>query len=351
MPVTIARAPTRLDFGGGWTDVPPYSTQEGGFVCNVAIARHATVRLSPTGSGERGPARDTTAEGWGWGLHGKDDQALAAAVLRRHGAPSLMVSQTSDFPVGAGLGGSSAVGVAMIAALASFAPDGLEGERAGLAVRDDAGEIDRTLLAEASRAIEVDDLGIPGGRQDHYAAAYGGALALTFGEAGTEVRRLTLPPDVVRALEARLVVVYTGESRISGDTITAVLDAYGRRERNVLAALACMKALAREMADALAGGDIDALGALVGEHWRHQRSLHPAIPTARIDAIVERGTAAGAVGCKALGASGGGCVLLVAGEERAHAVREAVAPLGRLLTFTLDTEGVRWWTEGDGGRE
>lgn len=341
MPVTIARAPTRLDFGGGWTDVPPYSTEEGGFVCNVAISRHVTVRLTAAGSPARRAAPAKGASEWD-SLPGTDEQALAAAVLRRYGAPSLVVSQAKDFPVGAGLGGSSAAGVATIAALATFAPPSAG---RGFAVHDASGAIDRSRLAEASRAIEVEELGIPGGRQDHYAAAYGGALALTFGEAGTEVQRIALPAGVVRALESRLVVVYSGESRISGDTITAVLDAYGRRERGVLTALACMKGLAREMATALAGGDIDALGALVGEHWRHQRALHPAIPTARIDAIVERGTAAGALGCKALGASGGGCVLLVATEESAPAVRAAVTPLGRILPFTLDSEGVRAWTE------
>ena len=319
----IARAPTRLDFGGGWTDVPPYSDEEGGFVCNIALARYATVRVRA--SDDAAGTVDTQRAA---------DTALAEAAVRRAGVDGIAVELSSDFPLAAGLGGSSAAGVAVSGALATWR----------------GSPIDRTALAEQSRAIEVEDLGVPGGRQDHYAAAYGGALALTFGD-GTQVTRVPLSPSLKATLERRCIVAYTGQSRISGDTITAVLDAYGRRERNVLAALACMKALAREMADALAGGDIDALGALVGEHWRHQRSLHPAIPTARIDAIVERGTAAGAVGCKALGASGGGCVLLVAGEERAHAVREAVAPLGRLLTFTLDTEGVRWWTEGDGGRE
>jgi D-glycero-alpha-D-manno-heptose-7-phosphate kinase len=336
MHAITARAPTRLDFGGGWTDVPPYSHEEGGFVCNLAIARYATVRVEPSNAASnRGGAEASV----GGPATDAGDGALAAAVLRRYGAVGAKVSQSNDFPMKAGLGGSSAAGVAMIAAMMAItATDAPSGGSTPLLPRD----IDRSRVAEASRSIEVDELGVAGGRQDHYAAAYGGALALTFGD-DTLVRRLTLSPEARRALTRRLIVVYTGESRISGETITAVLDAYDRREARVLGALQYMKGLAREMAVALEHGDVDALGALVGAHWTHQRALHPAIPTARIDAIIARGTEAGALGAKALGASGGGCVLLVAGEGREQSVRDAVSPLSELVEFSLDEEGAHCW--------
>jgi D-glycero-alpha-D-manno-heptose-7-phosphate kinase len=198
---------------------------------------------------------------------------------------------------------------------------------------------DRAALAEQSRCIEVEDLGIAGGRQDHYAAAFGGALRLDF-DHDTRVTRLPLAAATRAALERRCVVVYTGESRISGDTITAVLDAYGARDRRVLDALGAMKALAARMADALRDGDLDALGALVGEHWGFQRALHAKITTPRIDALVERTAAAGAIGAKALGASGGGCVLVLAADGREAAVRAAARPLGELLEFTVDEQGL-----------
>lgn len=339
MHVLTARAPTRLDFGGGWTDVPPYSHEVGGFVCNLAIARYATVSIER----QSGAPKPTPLVG--------DEGALATAVMRRLGdalmrhvdADHLRVRQTNDFPVKAGLGGSSAAGVAMLAAMLSVAPR----ERApegDFAI--DLGALDRSALAEASRRVEVEDLGVAGGRQDHYAAAYGGALALTFGDT-TTVRRIPLTAATKRALTERLIVVYTGESRISRDTITAVLDAYVDREPRVLDALARMQSLAREMAKALERGDVDALGALIGEHWEHQRSLHAGITTPRIDEILTRGRAAGALGGKALGASGGGCVLLVAGAGREDDVRRAVEPLGELVDFALDDEGVKWWATDD----
>lgn len=314
--VLVARAPTRIDFGGGWTDVPPYPAEHGGFVCNLAIAHHATVRLA---EGGRAGASDAEAHGM---------SALVTAALRRAGASGLRAALASDFPIGAGLGGSSAAGVAMQGALAAW-----RGAR-----------LDRTELAEASRAIEVHDLGVAGGRQDHYAAAYGGALGLRFLGRGddewVEVEQIALAPSTRAALEQRLVLVYTGQSRISGDTITAVLDAYAARVPRVLDALQRMKHLAEEMARALAAGDVDALGAHLREHWTHQRALHPAITTPTIDAIVDAAARAGALGWKALGASGGGCVVLVAPDHGADRVRAAVAPFGEMLDVAIDDAGV-----------
>jgi D-glycero-alpha-D-manno-heptose-7-phosphate kinase len=321
MTTLVARAPTRLDFGGGWTDVPPYSEEEGGFVCNVAIARYATVRLRPADDGESSVDTRRAA-----------DSALAEAAVRRAGISGVTIEIATDFPLGAGLGGSSAAGVAVNGALCMWRGD----------------SIDRSVLAEQSRAIEVEDLGVPGGRQDHYAAAYGGALALTFGD-DTRVRRLSLSPACTESLERRCVVVYTGQSRISGDTITAVLDAYRNRDRHVLHALGRMKALARAMADELCAGDIDELGELVWEHWQHQRALHPSIPTPLIDSILERARAAGAHGGKALGASGGGCVLIIAGDDNVDRVTKAVTELApHIVPIQIDEAGLTCMRIRDG---
>ena len=304
----MTRAPTRIDLGGGWTDVPPYCDREGGFVCNVAIDRYAVVRLSDAAAA----AKDG------------DEAPLVAAALRRSALDGVHATVANDFPIGAGLGGSSAASAALLAAIATW-----RGE-----------PIDRSAIAEEGRRIEVEELGVAGGRQDHYAATYGGALALTF-TTSTSVRRIPLRPETKTALCARSVLVYTGQSRISGDTITAVLGAYKRREKNVLDALRRMRELAKDMADALEASDLDAVGDLLGEHWRHQRSLHPSIPTERIDAIVELSRRAGARGAKAMGASGGGCVLIVCNADSVERVRNAVQSLGEILEFGVDDEGVR----------
>jgi len=308
------RAPTRIDFGGGWTDVPPYSEREGGFVCNLAIARYATVLLAPAAKND----------GVSLSADRERDQPLVEAAVRRAGVVGVDVALYNDFPIGAGLGGSSAAGVALARALGQCAGESL----------------DPAELAERSRATEVEELGVAGGRQDHYASAFGGALALRFSEHGTDVRQIPLTREACEELERRCLVVYTGESRISGDTITAVTGAYERRDAKVLFALQRMRQLAEDMARALEVADVDGLASLVGEHWAHQRSLHPAIPTNRIDAIIERARSAGAIGAKALGASGGGCVLVIARGGRESTVANAVSALGPLLPFRIATRGV-----------
>ena len=301
-----ARAPTRIDFGGGWTDVPPYCDREGGFVCNVAISRYATA----------------TAESGAQAKGGRDEQLVSAAV-RRSGLTDVRVNVESDFPVGAGLGGSSSASAAIRGALLAWKEE----------------PWDLREIAEAGRVIEVEDLGVAGGRQDHYAATHGGALGLTFTDT-VHVDRLTLSDAARAEFERRALLVYTGQSRISGDTITAVIGAYLERDRRVTSALREMKRVATEMAPALERGDFDHLAQLVEEHWASQRALNDAIPTALIDEIIERARKAGAHGSKALGASGGGCVLVIAGEENVVGVRRAVETLGTLLDFAVDLGGL-----------
>lgn len=308
--VTV-RAPTRIDLGGGWTDVPPYSDEQGGYVCNVAVDRYAIATVRD----ETYPASCTPTP---------TPDALVASVLRRTAARGVIAEVETRFPVGAGLGGSSAVSAALFGAVALR-----HGESP-----------DRRAIAEAGRRVEVEDLGIAGGRQDHYAATFGGVLGLGFDRWGVQVRRLRVSPETLAAFERRSVLVYTGESRVSGRTIAAVMNAYSAGDRTVVSALARMKEIARLEAAAMERGDLDELGALVREHWVHQRSLHLTIPTPLIDEIIARAHRAGATGCKATGASGGGCVWVLAGDDSVEAVRAAVASLGEIVPFRVDLTGL-----------
>jgi D-glycero-alpha-D-manno-heptose-7-phosphate kinase len=309
----VARAPTRIDLGGGWTDVPPYCDREGGFVSNVAITRYSVARLTNRVSGSAVAPRP----------QGEGVAPLVAAALRRAAVTGVRVSLDNDFPVAAGLGGSSAASAAMLGGLAQWCGQAWEPAQ----------------IAEEGRRIEVEDLGVAGGRQDHYAATHGGALALTFTHR-VEVHRIPLSAATRAALTARSILIYTGQSRISGDTITAVLGAYERGEPHVVRALARMRELAQQMAASLEAGDLDAIGEQLNEHWTHQRALHPTIPTPRIDEIVARARAAGALGAKAMGASGGGCVFVLARAGNKDRVRSEIEGLGEVLEFDVDERGL-----------
>ncbi len=211
----------------------------------MAITRYATASVS---TGRAQTSGNTTV----------DNQELVRAAVSRSGLHGIHAELACDYPIGSGLGGSSAAGVALAGALAVLA--------------------DRPLaphaLAHLSRDTEVQELGVAGGYQDHFAAAFGGALLLEF-SSNVSVTPIVLSDQCRRALPRRGILVYTGESRISAIQITAVRDAYLAGERRVVNALATMKRLAGEMAACLTAGDIDALGNSLNEHWSHQRALHP----------------------------------------------------------------------------
>ena len=308
----VASAPARIDLAGGWTDVPPYTTEVGGAVCNVAIELRAVATLTQDGGRPTPP-----------------DDPLSEAAWQRARRPPVTIRLHSAIPIGSGLGGSSATGVALAAALAAW--------------RDESMSAD--ALAELSRSTEVETLGLPGGCQDHYAAAHGGALLLRCG-ATTSAQAVELSDSTVSDFEKRAIVAFTGESRMSSRTITAVLDAYRANERQTCDALARMKMLAPRMAEALSAGDLDELGRLVAHQWDAQRALHPTITTPLIDHIVHEVTNAGALGAKALGASGGGCVLVIAHADRVEAVRAALAGRAELLPVRVARSGVQVHVSG-----
>ena len=305
----IARAPTRIDLGGGWTDVPPVCSTDDGAVTSIAIARHATVTLEAI----EGPSDPLSME------------PMARAALRRAGLPNVHATINSDFPMGAGLGGSSAAGVALQGAIAAWRGEFVE-------------PMD---LVERARTVETSDLKVAGGWQDYCAAAYGGVLGLRFGPGRPIVRALDVRDDVITAFERRATLVYTGESRISARTITGVIDAWRDGRGDVRANLAHMRELAIEMEHALVRGELGTLSDLVRAHWVRQRALHEDIATDRIDALVAGTAAVGARGYKALGASGGGCVLLLSAEEDTVAVRRTAAALGEVIPFTVARAGVQ----------
>jgi D-glycero-alpha-D-manno-heptose-7-phosphate kinase len=325
----IARAPTRIDFGGGWTDVPPYTTEQGGCVCNLAISRCSLVAMQRSDSGVMIDDEGEIQRAESVDALPRTGAELAKAALRRAQIGAVAVELRNDFPRGAGLGGSSAAGVAMQAALAAWREE----------------RVVRVELAERSRALEVNELAIPGGSQDHYAAALGGALGLWFTDR-VSTRRIPLSASLVEEIERRFVVVFTGQSRISGRTITAVIDAYRQGVPRVRQALTRMRELAEQMIVALERGSLDELAGLVAEHWEHQRELHPTISTPGIEQVLERGRSAGALGGKALGASGGGSVLVIAPEDRVTEVRAAVSRVAEPLPFSVDVEGVSVSVQG-----
>lgn len=326
-----ATAPVRLDFAGGWTDVPPFSVREGGAVVSAAIALTAEAEVLPGGAGLTLVAEDLNEK---LELAGPDalraghSLALHRAALRLVPPDGPLVLRTySRAPAGSGLGSSGALDVALVAALAAA-----RGERP-----------DARAVADQACRLETVEAGISGGRQDQFTAAYGGFLLLRFRDPGVEVRRLRLSLGFAAELARRIVLCYTGASRFSGATIDRVMRAYEAQDPVVVGALRRLRDLAAEMAEALAAEDLALVGALLGENWCQQQALDPAMCTpemARLEAALRD---AGALGGKAAGSGAGGCMFFVAGADVAAGRRAAVAAGARLLPVVWASDGVRTW--------
>ena len=332
MVIAHARAPLRIDLAGGWTDVAPYSARSGGAVVSVALALHAHVQVRRQRSGVSLHALDLgaavsarrAAE-----LRPDGELGLLKAAARRLGPPGGFEVLTScDAPPGSGLGGSGAMGVALVAAFAALRSE-------------------RPLAAEvAERAFELEamDVGIIGGKQDQYAASLGGLQFLEFGERRVSATRLAVPEDALRELERHLVLCYSGASRLSADMHARVWRRYAEGDRAVLRSLDGLRACAREMREAVARGRLSVVGDILSRNWAHQRALGEGMETGVMRALARAATAAGVAGYKACGAGAGGCMVFLAKAGRAFAVAEALrAAGGAVLPCSFDATGVVSW--------
>jgi D-glycero-alpha-D-manno-heptose-7-phosphate kinase len=323
-----AAAPVRLDFAGGWTDVPPYSAREGGVVLAAAVQLYAYAEVQPRESGYVLTSKDLDLAlelGDAGDLAGDGPLPLLRAGLRLlRSGPCALVTR-SDAPPGSGLGSSGAIDVALVAALAAS-----RGRR--LSARE---------VADIACRLEAEEAGIPGGRQDQFTAAFGGILRLSFRDPDATVEPLDLDPGFAAELERRMLLCYTGASRFSGDTIGRVMRAYERGEPAVAGALDGLRRAAEGMTEALRAGDFARIGALLSENWRLQQRLDAAMATPEMARLERAMLDAGCLGGKAAGAGAGGSMFFL-GPDDPIAAREAVTRLGmRLLPVRWAPTGVR----------
>jgi D-glycero-alpha-D-manno-heptose-7-phosphate kinase len=323
-----AAAPVRLDFAGGWTDVPPYSAREGGVVVAAAVQLHAYAEVTARDAGYLLIAKDL-----GDAMEVEDLAALAGdgplpllrAGLRLLQARPCSLLTRSDAPPGSGLGSSGAIDVALVAALAAA------GGRT-VSVRE---------IADLACRLESVEARIPGGRQDQYTAAFGGFLRLTFRDPDAAVEPIALDPGFAAELERRILLCYTGASRFSGNTIGRVMQAYERGELAIAGALDGLRRVAEEMVGALCAADFAKVGALFSENWRLQQQLDPGMSTPEMARLERAMLDAGTLGGKAAGSGAGGSMFFLAPDDPSEA-RKAVSRLGmRLLPVRWALMGVR----------
>lgn len=295
-----ARAPLRIDFAGGWTDVPRFalSGQQGGAVLNAAIRLYAT----------------------GYIIRPEPSTSMVARML---GQDRNAVRYELNAPAGAGLGASAAQTLLWLTLVKTTI----------------ANVSERRELAERAWRTE-NELGILGGKQDQYASAVGGINFMTF---GTETVVEPLRPELsfIDDLERRLVLVYTGSQRLSGDIHEGVWSRFDAGERVVTEALTNLRRLALELRDAFLARDLDRFGELMSENWRYQKDLHPSVTNDDFERLVSIALGSGAIGVKATGAGGGGCLLCMAEDGAELGLSRALIDAGaRKIPVVFDWYGV-----------
>jgi D-glycero-alpha-D-manno-heptose-7-phosphate kinase len=327
-----SRAPTRIDLAGGTLDIwPLYLYHEGAVTVNVAITRYAScvVETSAHSGAIRLVSRDTRREETFPSLdalcRARRYRLPLLAHLVRYFRPKggLTLTTDSEAPAGAGIGGSSAMAVAICAAL-----DRLTG--AGLRPVD---------WIHLSRDAEASVIGVPTGTQDHYPPAFGGANAVLL-RPGTESHEpLRVDLD---ALERRLVLCYTGKPRQSGINNWEVMKAYLDGDLRVRRNFDQIARIAIALRAALEAARWREAGRLIREEWNFRRRNLPTITTPVIDRIIAASRRVGALGGKVCGAGGGGCLaLLIEPDARARVEQAISAAGGQLLPGRVDRRGVR----------
>jgi D-glycero-alpha-D-manno-heptose-7-phosphate kinase len=326
-PVFAATAPVRLDLAGGWTDVHPFSSREGGVVVTAAIRLFARAEVSLGGTGFRLVSHDLNdqlevSDSAGLVRNGRLDLLKAGLRMLPVGGCTLLTR--SDAPPGSGLGSSGALDVALVAALSAA-----RGETR-----------DPFEIAETACHLEAVEAAIPGGRQDQFASSYGGFLRLTFRDPQAEVQRLRLTPEFMADLARRLVLCYTGASRFSGTTIQRVMRAYEQGDANVHAALHGLKDVAEGMAEALVAADFVRMGRLLTDNWQHQLALDERMSSPEMAKLERIMIDAGSLGGKAAGSGAGGCMFFLAPDDPADMIAAAREFGARILPVGWAMRGV-----------
>lgn len=312
-----ARAWCRVDLAGGTLDIWPLGLfHPGARTVNVAIDLAATVRVRPAElyrvrQGESVVEAASAAE-----LTASPESALVGVVAAAFDLPPVEVELASQSPRGGGLGGSSAMAVALIAAV-----EELQGREPSSA----------RVRAHLARDLEARLMSLPTGMQDHYPGLLGGALEIRMEPGGEAVRRLEVD---LEALGDRLLVVYSGVSHFSAGQNWQVVRRRLEGERESVELFSGIAETAGELAEALEAGDFPRVGALMGREWSFRRRLAEGISTPELERLLDAALAQGAWGGKACGAGGGGCLALLAPPDRRAQVAAALERAGGQVLAT-----------------
>ena len=330
--VIRGRAPLRVSFGGGGTDVEPFCVNQGGAIIGSTINKYAYCSIVPREDEEiivhsldfDMTVKYNTKENYVY--DGKLDLVKAALKAMRINKGCEVYLQC-DAPPGSGLGTSSTVMVAMLAAMARW--KGVE--------------TDAYRLADLAYQVEREDLKIAGGYQDQYAATFGGFNFIEFhGRNNVVVNPLRIKKDIIHELQYNLLLCYTGNIHVSANIIKDQVQNYEKKD--AFEAMCEVKALAYAMKDELLKGNLHSFGKLLNYGWESKKRMSSKITNPQVDALYNEALAAGALGGKLLGPGGGAYVLMYCPYNLRHKVAARMESAGGQLTdWVFELRGAQSW--------
>jgi D-glycero-alpha-D-manno-heptose-7-phosphate kinase len=319
----VSCAPFRVSFAGGGSDIASFYRKRRGAVLSCAIAKYSFIIVHPYFNASKYHLKYTRTE-----LVDRLDEIqhpiLREALRMQAIDPGIEIVSTADIPGGTGLGSSSSFSVALINALYAhrriFVPK-------------------ETLATEACM-LEIERLGEPIGKQDQYAAAYGGVNLIEFERhGGVNVQPLLLSTETLSELESNLLLFYTGNQRDARNLLSHQVAAL-ERDDEIVSRMQQMVDLAYEMRDLLLAGDLNRFGLALHRGWELKRGISAQVSTSAIDNLYAKARDAGALGGKLAGAGGGGFLLFYCPKASQARVREALGAM-RSLEFRFDWGGAR----------
>jgi len=333
--IVRSKAPLRISFAGGGTDVPPYPQERGGVVLSSTINKYVYSSLIPL-RGKNGVEVNSLDYDMTVKYENEEDLKydgeldLVKSVLKKMKVMGrgIRVYLHSDAPPGSGLGASSTIVVCLIGLFKHWLNKPLTNYD----------------IADLAYKIERVDLGIKGGLQDQYAATFGGFNFIEFLKDAIIVNPLKIPPDIINELNYNLLLCYTGRRRLSAHIIDEQVESFVRKKKEAVEGMHELKQVTIEMKNALLQARLDDFGKLLHCAWENKKKMASKITAPFIDEMYEAALSGGALGGKILGAGGGGYLLIYAPFDKKRAIAKELERLGgRMVDFNFEFEGLRTW--------